>query len=420
MLSVTGYTALVLATLTLSACTPSPAEDGTASTVKDLGSTKADLCQASPLTRDADLCQTVTIDGTPYRYGFMPAVEESAVTADETVILDVGGPGVSPLSLIGLPALKRSYGGSNLDGYNILVLEEPWVTDATAPECESALRDYYRAAREGYGSQSLPDTTPLARCIDENSEAGFIPEVYRQVVQAAEEATNSRVTGFIGSSFGATRLTYLDFTSSDFSILVNPFPANSDGDAWLSARAETTRRNFSSAAPLAAQDGPSVTDRSLPLTAFDVASATVQASYTGPPSETPTLDRIANDSDALWGRYFEHDISAGWLAYWEEACPALRWTSPSERHAAADDVSQILAIMHEPCRSLQRDPMDPVDKPAAASCIAASTRDAVTPIGLVRASWTSRAFIETDALGHRGMEGLDACWTEVKAQQQPG
>ena len=108
----------------------------------------------------------------------MPAVEKSAVTADEAVILGVGGLGVSPLSLTGLPALKQAYGGSNLDEYNILVLEEPWVTDETTPVCESALHDYYRTARDGYGSQSLPDTRPLSRCIDEKSQAGFTPEVY--------------------------------------------------------------------------------------------------------------------------------------------------------------------------------------------------------------------------------------------------
>ncbi|QXJ20301.1 hypothetical protein AGRA3207_000990 [Actinomadura graeca] len=305
-------------------------------------------CKEQP-TREP--CGQLVIDGRIRRYALLPAGR--AATAD-TVLVDFGGPGRAALSgEIGLGRFKAAFAELG-ERYNLLVLEEPWVTQETDPGCAAALSGYYRAARSAPRDVRAAGEEMARRCGLAGGAPmwGFDARTFQQVVTGVTQSRGLRLRGFIGHSWGAIRLAHLRTTVVDWAVLVRPFPVGVGGPALIRERA---RLLAGDSAGVPWRPATTLPERSLPVTVFDEASAVVAAGDAEAGRTAGILKRdpgqVARLSDDLWKRYGVGSLSPANLAKFQEVCAA---TGPapgglSEIRTARD----VLIAQHAPVR---RDP----------------------------------------------------------------
>ena len=377
-------------------------------------------CQ-SPTVREP--CSSVTVGGRTWRYALLRAGAPTARTA----LVDIGGPGEAVLSgrngLGGLRAAHPSLAGR----YNLLFVEEPWVTRAPPAGCQDALGAFYRAVRGAQGTAAARGAAVARRCSvgAEPRRWGFDPVTFGPVVAAIERREGVAVSGFVGLSFASVRWSYLAARPLDWSVLLRPFPLGARGRELVAARAQATAAltdAIASGRPApgaaAASGGPT---RSLPVTRFDRLSALIGLAYL----DRAELDRLAPGvvsgsdratigelSDQLWLRYGEDHISPAYLAYLDEVCAAAgSWPAPRSR---VWTVADVLAAAHLPCRAVASRPLS--RSATGRLCLVTSPADAVTPEALTRRSFpASVAWVRSADRSHSSFDGLDACLKRVGA-----
>lgn len=367
-----------------------------------------DTCERRP-TREP--CKDLVVDGVTRRYALLPA---DAPTTD-TVIVDFGGPGHAVLSGENhLVAFRAAY-KAIASRYNILAIEEPWVTQPVTEPCAARLSAYYTAlhsssvtAAESEGSRVPADCGVASG----TGRWGYTPASYTSVVRAIEKHDQIRVRGFVGHSWGAVRMTYLD-RSLDFAALVRPFPVGVSADRLTDARSQLT----ATIPAAAAQAAPAqVQGRSLPITVFDRLSAVVGLGYVDDAHleesraevsaghDTPLTGSL---SDQLWKRYGVSSVSPALLAQLDEMCP-VAGTLPGapETISSAHDV---LAAQLIPCRSVPQRAV--TARTAAKTCVVSSRFDSVVPDALVRSAFTREnvMIMESTEHSHGSFDGLDRC-----------
>jgi hypothetical protein len=373
----------------------------------------AKTCEARP-TREA--CRDISIGGRTWRYSVLKA---SSATAD-TVLLDFGGPGQSVLSgAVGLADFQSAFPG--LSGrFNILVLEEPWVTEDLPTSCDGALSAFYLAVRAAVEiDRRAADLA--ARCDISGSRHhwGFTAATYSAVISGIREREGLNLRGFVGRSWAATRFTYLDGGAFDFAILLRPYPVGVDADSLIAERARRIDPFRSLGRPLTA--GTTAT-RSLPVIEFDRQSAFVELGYADDGyvrkyfeavRSGRDLEVIGSLSDELWGRYGKDSLSPAFLAQLQEICPQAGAPQESVR-LPSTSVAGVIGASLAPCRFVERKPTVP--KVAPKTCIVTSPSDSVAPSALIRRMFgkmTGTRWIEVRTSSHGSLDGLESCLTEV-------
>lgn len=377
-------------------------------------------CQ-SPTVREP--CHSVTVGGHTWRYALLRA---SAPT-ERTALVDIGGPGEAVLSgRNGLGSLQTAH-PSLAKRYNLLFVEEPWVTRTPPAGCQDALGAFYRAVRGAQGSAAARGAAVARRCSvgAEPRRWGFDPATFGSVVTAIEQREGIAVSGFVGLSFASVRWSYLAARPLDWSILLRPFPLGATGRELLAARAAATAAltdavATSRPAPGAAAPRSDGSTRSLTVTGFDRLSALVSLAYLDQaeldrlgPGVVSGSDRatIGELSDRLWLRYGDDQISPAYLAYLDEVCGAAgSWPARLTRVRTVGDV---LAAAHLPCRAVAS---RPPPRPATGRlCLVTSPADAVTPETLARRSFpASAAWVRSGDRSHSSFDGLPACLERVR------
>lgn len=173
-----------------------------------------------------------------WRYSLLRSHEETA----ETVLVDLGGPGISVLSgAMGLKSFAANF--SELSSrYNLLFIEEPWVTQAPLAGCEDTLVAHFDHLRDqvvsfGGDAPDVAEKCQLAWPPGQQPDQpvahrgwGFDPGHYSRFVTAISQLDRLDLKGFVGHSWGSMRLAYLlqgasgNGFSLDWSVLVRPFP----------------------------------------------------------------------------------------------------------------------------------------------------------------------------------------------------
>jgi hypothetical protein len=294
---------LLLSALLLGACQPD-SQHTQAEPDRSSVAAGADACTSQP-AREASA--SVETDGRLQRYQLT-----RRGTTRNTVLVDFGGPG---LSILGGAFRLGTYAAEqvSLKGYNLLFLEEPWVTKVVPPSCDSAMTAFYHALRSDPQQSSVRATQATVACLGATTGGwGFSSAGYADAVRQIARKENLDLTGFVGYSFGAVRFSYVQGRGFQWSVLVRPYPMGVSGGDVVAARATALTGLLARAKNLAAQPDTSSASRSLPVTAFDVLSAQVQLSYLNDAEfkqygrevvEGSNPARIGSLSDILWRRY---------------------------------------------------------------------------------------------------------------------
>lgn len=363
----------------------------------------AQLCELMP-TRAP--CREIAVQGRTQRYQLLA----SSTPTNKAVLVDFGGPGASVLGDNGLATFRAAF--PELDAYNLLVLEEPWVVESVPDSCAASLTTFYHALRDSRGVLDAGRAVATA-CQVGAGRWGFTPAGYRAAVQAVLSHEGLDLTGFVGHSWGGVRLSYLDQVDLSFAVLVRPFPMRAGLTQILPARAELVP-----AGGAGTVRATSLPTRSLPVTQFDVVSARVALGYLDDSFAGDVRQRIAaNDgvaigelSDRLWGRYGVDSLSAAILAEWDEVCPVTGGLHGGLPPTTTLD--GVLGARFAPCG-----PVAPRTAPSLPGldrvCIVTSDSDSVTPAGLIRTSYVLPAgtirWVETKIRSHSSFEGIGDC-----------
>jgi hypothetical protein len=370
-------------------------------------------CKEQP-TRVA--CKDIEANGRIWRYALLQA---DTPTAD-TVVVDFGGPGQTVLSgVIDLQSFRAAY-PSLSTRFNLLVLEEPWVTEELTDDCEGALTGFYLALRTAPLTADRQGADLVRRCeVNSGGRAwGFQSAAYAGLVRAVEQRDHLTVRGFVGHSWGAARLAYLDSAKLDFAALIRPFPLGADADHLVAARvrklAEMAGDTRGDAHPTDARD------RSLPVTRFDEMSAQVELAYVDDPFFAANAAGVLNGadrvligtlSDKLWGRYGRDSVSPALLAQLQEICPTTGPTSGSTGEITS--VQDVLAAQFSPCRAIARTSAATVT--ARKTCVVSSALDAVAPGDLAATAYRGNAvqWVDVPNRSHGSFDGLEICLKTV-------
>ncbi|GIF08483.1 hypothetical protein [Actinoplanes siamensis] len=367
-----------------------------------------------------EMCATLPLNGREWRYSLVKA----STATRRTAILDLGGPGIAPLS--GTYHLS-DYAAQlpQLSGYNLLVIEEPWVTQSLDDSCAEALAAYYGSVRAAAGD--IPDRAAALQRICEIGQGrwGFTPQEYAQVVNAVTTHESLDLEGFVGHSFGAARYSYLTGAEAaenlKWAVLARPFPVGTDAVSFATRRAQLIEKDFGTAPGAYKQQ--TVESRSLPVTSFDAASAFVGLGYAAEAEQSEATDAVMKKrtpevigefSDNLWHRYGTNSVSPAFLAQLDEVCSA---TTSSEKLKAGlpDDVtSRIVTELMLPCAG---EPSRELSLPAAKTCVTSSKTDPVvagdTAAGLIKRVASDVIIYESRAVSHNSQDGLSYCMTKV-------
>ena len=148
-------------------------------------------------------CRELTVDGRIWRY----TLQQPAVPTSDAVVLDLGGPGMSVLSgsfnLAGLPDLLPDL----MQRFNVIIVEEPWVTAPVPDACNRSLSAFYHGMRTGDRS-AAGSVASSCRLGVRPSNWGFSPSTYPDVIRAIAAEHHLSLKGFVGHSFGSVRLSY--------------------------------------------------------------------------------------------------------------------------------------------------------------------------------------------------------------------
>jgi hypothetical protein len=373
-------------------------------------------CEAHPVR---ETCSSVEVGGRAVRYALL---RTEAPTAD-TVLIDLGGPGIAVLSgQFNLAGLRAGLGGLAAS-VNLLVVEEPWAQQDVPAPCRAALTAFYRAVR------SEPHPEGPARALStacgigsQPPRWGHSPQGYREAVAAIARTERLALRGVVASSFGSVRWQWLSQAPTAATVawvvLLRPYPLGATGSELVGARAAAVTRLLGRPLqPLT--DTATVDARTTPVTRFDQLSAAVELGYVEDPGALAAvldgrdLTRIARLSDALWLRYGTEDLSPGYVAYLDEVCPTGGTWPDAE---PVESVRGVLVASHLPCRSLPAAAPARSTQPRQPTCVVTSPRDAVTPEPLVRRTytrWTKVAFVRVAGLAHGSFDGVEQCLAKL-------
>jgi hypothetical protein len=372
-------------------------------------------CQAQP-TREP--CEAVEISGRVWRYAYLPAAKPTA----DTVVVDFGGPGLAVLSGEARIGDFRAAYPTLASRYNLVIPEEPWVTQVIRPECEDAMTRYYLAARSmraevASAGREVSDACGLG---GSSQEWGFTPSSYTRLIQAISSRHSLVIKGFVGQSWGSVRLSYLGSARIDWAVLLRPYPLGVSADALVEERSRLLDKL---AAPVQRMNAVRTSDRSVEISQFDQFSAVVGLGYVDDESVPALLPGIRNGtalgeigrlSDMLWMRYGTDSISPGRLAQIQEQCSVIGPTSGSLAPGTAD-VRWVIAAQLAPCGSLPRTPTNPW--PTSRVCVVSSPLDTVTPDALVHQAYgtTSSGIerVQSAKRSHSSFDGLETCLERV-------
>ncbi|XVV09186.1 hypothetical protein ACQP2X_30610 [Actinoplanes sp. CA-131856] len=363
-------------------------------------------CEGSP-TREP--CDEVTVDGRTIRYAFLPAQRDTA----DSVLVDLGGPGLSVLSGAHRLASLKAQSGRLGSSYNWIVIEEPWVTAPVDDQCATALTGYYEelSARGGLAT-TASSLREQCRLDGPARRWGFEPRQYDQAVRAIAGKHRTTIAGFVGHSFGAARLGYLTGTRPRWAILSKPFPVGASAGELVMARAKAVE----AAAPQGA--GPVASDK---ISAFDFASARVGLGYlTGDALRDQRAALLQRHdpaaarrlSDSLWFRYGDDAIAPALLAQFEEICPL---TGPLGGEQIATAVERVLRASLLPCAAPRQSP--PPSARVGKVCVITSDADTVAPGRLSREHlgriYPAASFVGLGQSPHTSGDGLAQCHDRV-------
>jgi hypothetical protein len=384
--------------------------------------TAASAATASPdPCEDArEQCATLRVNGREWRYGLLRAESPTKSTA----ILDLGGPGITPLSGRTRLSDYRSL-LTGIANYNLLVIEEPWVTAEVSESCRAASTGYYQAVRSDgknlvESARSLHDDCQLGQ-----GKWGFGARDYSQVVASIADKEAIEPSGFVGFSFGIARYNYLAAGSLGeklaWAVLARPYPVGTDAASFVRQRASLIEKQFGKAP--AEFPTASVASRSLPVTMFDQLSAIVGLEY-APDGDRAAVSRavtgvkdpevIGQYSDNLWHRYGTDSVSPAYLAQLDEICAATTASDKLPLALTGHPYAQVLAETMLPCAGA---PSSPLKLKPVPTCVVASKGDPVvagdTSVGLIRRSVKNASVIESSEPSHQSPDGLSACLTKV-------
>ena len=414
--------------------TPSTNGSGTDSTI-EASDTSAPVNEPNPacndqIVREPDLCFNVDVDGTTYRYGFASAgfLEDSGRTpAGQAVIVDPGGPGASVLAGGGLSAIASSYLLGGLSDFDLVVIEEPWVTTEVSDQCATSMTEFYHTFRPPFPESRVPN----ARNVSENCKLlttkwGLSEDTYSDILDAIESEQNTKIRGFVGASFGSVRWTYADPQRFDFAVFSRPFPINiNDSHSFLSARSDAIASETADA-PALTLSGVAPAGRSLPVETSDVVAARIAAAAQGLSPSTEA--EIGEWSDGLWQRFGEDSISPALLAYWQEFCPRIGAvgyaTNEDGIHGgwAGDpaDVYAYLQAFHQVCDFVS-DPHAQQYPSLQNVCAVLSQADTVTPAQLAHYDFkfSGASIVVSNEANHRSLDGLNECVNQLSLTATP-
>jgi hypothetical protein len=372
----------------------------------------ADPC-FSPTTEEG--CEAVQVDDRDWRYLLRPA----GTPTSDTVIVDPGGPGISVLSgQFNLASIDE------LGQYNLLVIEEPWVTADVSSECQGAVSDYYLTLR----AMAAPDahaSAVAAQCDLGSGTFGFEADQYRNVVSTIAGKEDIQIVGFVGHSFASVRRAYLEDAAEalkpDWTVVTRPFPLGAQTQELVDERVDT----IESAGIQVHGDFPAeleAADRSVEVTAFDAYSAAVSSGYvaddqmeavTQALASADDPDLVGNLSDQLWMRYGRTSLSYGMIAIWDELCAnGLNLEEELGNVAPEQSIEYILQGLVRPCDS----PGKQIEPEISGTlCVTGAESDSVTPLSLIRESFNGHHIEEQPTSSHHDRGGLQECLATVGA-----
>jgi hypothetical protein len=210
-----------------------------------------------------------------------------------------------------------------ISGYpsNVLLLDEPWPTEPTVPECDAALTSWYGSLRDGWPlvRQDRVDAALeriLSACgvLSGEGQWEFTPKTYHTLLDGIADREALKLSRFDGFSFASARWGYASdlFTRGR---LASPFPISMGAERYL-----TMRSNSHGPRPHRSLIGIIPKGRSLSLTQLDLDAAALETRYL-PPSARPAAltgrdaaSMVAQLSDQLFGRYGVESISHALLS----------------------------------------------------------------------------------------------------------
>lgn len=368
-------------------------------------------CETVPV-RETDLCHAIDVGGTTVRY----VLFEPEGSTGATVLMDPGGPGLSSLAGTGIGQfLATSRMVEHLDGYAFLMVEEPWVTADHTDACRTAGRQHLAALRDGAEPGGLE---PWRECLAPGRH-GWSPARYREVVGAIAERHELDVDGFVGASFAAARLAYLDGdTAPDWALLANPLPPGMELREVLAHQAESATAVLGGWADAGDVVGQQIDTRSVPVAEIDVVAAAYQVlgqgGFTGPAG--PGSADVGILSDLYTGRYGDGAMSLSRLAYFEELCPYTAGAEAAGDPGLPGPTATTAAFgraYHRPCAALPGGPDRPASWPdSTLVCVVQAPADQVLPAERVQALAGGLGATVLDApaaAGHADLAILTAC-----------
>jgi hypothetical protein len=370
-------------------------------------------CASVPV-REA--CSSVTVDGRAQRYQLT-----RKASTKKTVIVDYGGPGLAVLSgafgLGGFGAAQPEFAG-----YNLLFVEEPWVTAPLPDDCDAALTGYYRSLRSAPATSDRAAAKLNAECLGPGSHWGFDPETYTRTLRQIAQRENLELTGFVGYSFGNVRFAYAKGLGLRWGVFVRPYPLNVPARQIVAARAGAVAGLVKRARKLSPKPDTTSAPRSVPVTSFDQISADVALSYLDETdfqqygrevADRTNAARIGSLSDDLWRRYDTERISPAYLAYLSEVCRATpHW--PGVR--SVRDPADVIAASTAPCAAKGAPAPAALDLPSADICVVTDDNDPVVPARLAKTMLTDHPHwrqVKSGTKDHLSHDGLAECVRQV-------
>lgn len=368
------------------------------------GGTNGAACES----QTQEPCADIRVHGRTWRYALLRA----PVASRDTVLVEFGGPGLSLLSGdAGLSQFSQDYKDLS-SRYNILAVEEPWVTQELSAPCASSLSSYYIAIRSWSANRydAAAAISPACGLDDRAGQWGFDPKSYANVVESIINRDGLTLRGFIGHSWGSVRLSYLAGKSLDWSILVRPYPVSATQREVVDARVRKLDDLASRITPIRESPLPK---RSVPVTRFDQYTAVAALAYAtdtyfneyadGIVSGT-AIAEIAALADQFWGRFDATSISPSVLARIEEVC-AVAGSPPAPTGQIS--VRNILIAQYAACNRTVRTPLE--HHTARNNCVVAGINDAVVPYEIVAQEYRHTTITTSRVRSHGSFDGLSRC-----------
>ena len=381
------------------------------------------------IVRHPELCHTVLIGTNSYRYSYVPAdysTDNEHRSSGKAVIVDFGGPGLSVLSGNDLEILTNEYLDEFANHYDLIVVEEPWVTSDINDGCATALTQFYMSFRpdasefrQRISNVRLLEAAEIVKACKLNSRVwGLDQESYVRILDAIEAKHDSNVVGFIGSSFGSVRWAYAGPERFDFTILIRPFPIGVGIDRLLQVRSdvilEHTEEVLQEMTPVDPPEG-----RSLSIDIADIVAARIVAAGNG--TSISSAVEVGKLSDGMWQRYNHNSISPALLAYWQEVCSHIGSSNGGRWNGSVEDVLGYFKSFHRLCDGI---PQRSLTVPFEVSnvCVVISKEDAVAPSKLARAVFESRgaAILISEESNHDSLDGFRECLDKIRYPNTQG